>query len=165
MKQTNSIDNFIANFTRTMSINLVMNIIKQYGGVELFIKNHKRACYITDEIKGWHDNDSLIEFFTENEKDILEFAEDEAELFEYDNAIDMIADFPCFEGHDSEWILEALKNKGSSEHCRVSVVMAFYVGEELARCYEFFLQDNPIYINTASNVHCDANARLQLTYG
>ena len=148
-----------------MSRKLIVDLVKQFGGMDTFIKNHVKACYLTDKVKGWNDNDALIAIFTENKSDILEFASDEAEIFEYQSVNDMISDFPVLDGYSSQCVSDALEDVGSDKYNEVAPILVFYAGEELARCYEFYLQDNPISIDTKCNLHCDAEARIQSMYG
>lgn len=164
-------DGFIADYTRAMPRSLVVAVIGQFGGMELFIKNHAKACYISNEIKGWGCNYEVGDLFTDNKDAIMTFIEGESEAFEYDDACSMIADFPIFDRYrtdeskyDSEDIKSYLAAKGSSEYNIVASALGYYIGEEVARCYEFYLQDNPICIETVDDAHCNAETRMRLSY-
>lgn len=136
---------FLSNHSN-MSSDLAAAVIEQFGGEDEFIAEHVNVCEggINCGISGWIWTDDLVEFYAENKKAIIKHAKETAESFGDDSVSEMVKGFGCLNNQFSEdEVAEGMYDTESDSHQQVAQALAFFVGEELSRDYECFLEENP----------------------
>lgn len=138
---------FIENYRGEMSRELAVAVVNEYGGMQKFLNKHEAVCNegIQIGLVGWATTDEAVRFYNANKTLILQFAESESQIFEYEDAVDMITSFECFnrELSHSE-IKDAIHNEASINHEKLAINLALYTAEQLARACEQFTLNNDI---------------------
>ncbi|MBO6225832.1 MAG: hypothetical protein J6N72_10380 [Psychrobacter sp.] len=135
-------ENFLANHTGSMTRKLAETVIDRYGSEAQFLKNYS---YVVDGkincgIHGFLWTYEMVQFFTENEKLIIDFAKDVFQESGYSSVSEMVKDFGVLnKGYTVEEVAEGLFDKDSKYYYTMAEAMVFFVGEELARIYADFL--------------------------
>ena len=144
---TEQTEELLEDYIAPMSRELAEATIAQFGGEEDFLESYESVCDggINTGISGWIHTDELVEFFTENKKEIMAFAKETAEELGHTSASDMIKHFGCLknDAYTTDQIAEALYDTENENHEQLASAMAWFAGEELSRSYERLIEDQP----------------------
>lgn len=143
-KHSKEIQEVLDVYINNMDKQLAINAIEQFGGEQAFIDVHKGVCQkgIQIGVSGWIEDKDLKSFYDANKKNILSFVKLNAKDFGYPNMCDMVRGFTALNDKlDCDEVAEAIYDSENTNHMLLTTELAGYVGEELARCYESFLED------------------------
>lgn len=137
---------FLNDYIGNMNRDLAIATIEQYGGEESFIEDYKNVMIggINCGIGGFIYYVDTVKFYVDNKKKILEFAKLEAADYDCDSAVEMVKSFGLLNGlYSSDEVAEGMHDVDSESHQQIANAMTMFVGEQLARSYETFIDQNP----------------------
>lgn len=143
---TSGTNRFLDGFIGNMSRELAIATIEQFGGEESFIEEYQNVIEggINCGIGGFIYYDDTVKFYDDNKKEILDFAKLEAVDYGSDSAVEMVKGFGLLNGlYSGDEVAEGMHDADSESHQQIANALTMFTGEQLARSYENFIDQNP----------------------